>query len=414
MPQKQGQSVDPELAAGQQEAQTPFRVLVTAGGARVEFSSRVLDAIRFESSRAMNGVGGLGIGGVLLGTRAGNAFRVFAWRPLICDHSRGPAFLLSQRDLARMASYLEGVRLQGAAKRWDLLGWFVSHPKGGLTLSDEEQELQRRYFSPDGVILIVNPDQVGDAECAVRTAAEEESGEPVLVQPLPLRKRDPNEKRAKAQPDHWAAPMFEDDAPAPRKIPGGKWVWICGAALGLVAAGGGVWWSMREKPARSMPVVSAAPIEILSLHAGPRGGRFVIEWNGQAQAIRYASKVSLRIQDGAESSSMDLSPRDAAAGLQFYPIKSGHLRVSLILTSSTGQSFEESAEYYAGGQPAQAVSDLEGSVIAPAVPAPAAASSPTPAASRAPARASDPPAKATKKRLKKTKTRSAEVSSSTV
>ncbi|MBI4891979.1 MAG: hypothetical protein HY821_15240 [Acidobacteria bacterium] len=406
MPQQLGDAIGPTSAAAQAEASVPFRTLETASGARAELSARVLDAIRFESSRAMNGVGGLGIGGVLLGTRSGNAFRVFAWRPLICDHSRGPAFLLSARDWAGMASYLEGVRLQAAAKEWDVVGWFVSHPKGGLALSGEEQELQRRHFPPQGLILVVNPDQVGDAVCAVCAGGEKQPGEPVLVQPLPIRKREPGEKRPKASAEAWSGPLFEEDAPPSRGMPGRPRVWVSVAVLVLTCAGAGIWWQLRDHPAKVVPFLDAPPIEMLSLHAGPRGGRFVIEWNGQAQAIRYASKVSLRIQDGGETSTVELSRRDAAAGLQFYPVKSGHVRVTLVLASSGGQSFEESAEYYEGGQPSQPISDIEGSVISPAT------ATPAPAPSQ-PVRGTEPAAKKSKKkRTKRAKKQSADQSSS--
>ena len=354
------------------EAESPeqFRVFeAEGGGCRVEFGRKMLESIRFECSRAMNGVGGLGIGGVLLGTQAGSSYRVFDWRAIPCDHSRGPAFLMSRRDLAGVASFLEGVRSEADARQWKIIGWFASHPRGGLSLSAEERELQSRFFPASGMVLVVHPDRMGDAECAVFQAAEQGAGVKFHVEPLPIQKREHGERRARV---HAAAAVAA--SPDGRGVAGAgrptrkKIRWIGYAAAAALCGAIGLWMWAAGRPAS--PVLAALPpappIEMLSLHAGPRGGRFVIEWNGQAQAIRFASQVSLLIRDGDRESEVPLSRQDAVAGLQFFRPQSGLVRVTLRLEGARGQRFEEETEYRAEAAPEAAAVPLQGEVIAPA------------------------------------------------
>lgn len=351
------------------EAESPeqFRVFeAEGGGCRVECGRKMLESIRFECSRAMNGVGGLGIGGVLLGTQAGSSYRVFDWRAIPCDHSRGPAFLMSRRDLAGVASFLEGVRSEADARQWKIIGWFASHPRGGLSLSAEERELQSRFFPASGMVLVVHPDRMGDAECAVFQAAEQGAGVKFHVEPLPIQKREHRERRARVH----AAAAAPDEPGLPDAGRASRWkrrMIGCAAAAGLCGAIGlGMWGAGRPAPAPVVALPASPPIEMLSLHAGPRGGRFVIEWNGQAEAIRFASQVTLLIRDGDLESEVQLSRQDAVAGLQFFGPQSGRVRVTLRLEGAQGRRFEEQTEYMAQAAPEPAAMPLHGEVIAPA------------------------------------------------
>lgn len=349
---------------------SPLRVFeAEAGGCRVEFAHKTLESIRFESSRASNGVGGIGIGGVLLGTQVGCAYRVFDWRPIACDHSRGPGFLLSDRDVAGMAAFLDGVRVEAEGQQWKILGWFVSHPHGGLTLSGEERALQNRFFPADGIAVAIHPGRMGDAECAVFVALEPEPSVLFHVEPLPIEKKDLGARRAKAPGTRRAAPV---DAAAELPNAGRALKPRRGLVLGVFVValcaviGGGMWSAMRPGTPKIDSVPPPSPIEILSLHAGPRGGRFVIDWNGQAQAIRFARGVSLLVRDGDRESNIQLSRQDALAGLRFFEPKTGHVRVRLRLEGVEGQVFEEETEYSAQGGGEGPPVPLRDEVISPA------------------------------------------------
>lgn len=352
---------------------SPWRVFeAEAGGCRVEFAQKTLESIRFESSRAMNGVGGIGIGGVLLGAQVGCAYRVFDWRPIACDHSRGPGFLLSQRDVAGMAAFLEGVRMEAERQQWKILGWYVSHPHEALILSDEERAVQKRFFPADGIAVIIHPDRMGDAECAVFVALEPEPSVLFHVEPLPIEKKDLGARRAKAHGTRRAAPADAAvELPDAGRVLKPKGSLVGGVSVVALCAviGGGMWSAMRVGAPAIDSLPPPSPIEILSLHAGPRGGRFVIDWNGQAQAIRFARGVSLLVRDGDRESHIQLSRQDALAGLRFFEPKTGHVRVRLRLEGAEGQVFEEETEYWAQGGGDGPTVPLRDEVISPAEPA---------------------------------------------
>src|SRR5258708_3694492 len=51
--------------------------------------------------------GGVEVGGILFGRRTDEIIRVLAWRPIPCEHARGPAFLLSNEDKQRLMGMME-------------------------------------------------------------------------------------------------------------------------------------------------------------------------------------------------------------------------------------------------------------------------------------------------------------------
>lgn len=360
--------MDRSLREEQGSSPASLRTFESASGAcRVDFERRVLETLRFESSRAMNGVGGLGIGGVLLGAQAGSRYRVLGWRPMPCDHSRGPAFLMSERDVAGLASFLEGVRTDAAARQWKIIGWFVSHPRGGMSLSSEEQQLQVRFFPPDGMVMVVHPDRMGDAECAVLVNGGVEAGLEFHVEPLPIEKKTAGERRGRSHVSARQPLLVElDEMGEPEVRPARRPTrrWWGAAAMFAVVLGGAGWALIRPAaPAAQVELPPLPPIEMLSLHAGPRGGRFVIEWNGRSAAIQFATRVSLLITDGERQSTLQLSRQDAMAGLQFYRPESDRVRVVLRLDGKRGEAFEEVTEYRTEGAAVETAVPLSGGVI---------------------------------------------------
>src|SRR3984957_2726716 len=66
----------------------------------IEYSLVVLEEIRREVAEGFQKLsrGGVEVGGVLYGSRDGRTIRILAMRPIVCEHARGPAFLLSDAD----------------------------------------------------------------------------------------------------------------------------------------------------------------------------------------------------------------------------------------------------------------------------------------------------------------------------
>src|SRR5687767_2808773 len=98
--------------------------------------------------------GGLEIGGVLLGRRTESGLTIEQWFPIACDHAQGPAFLLSAAD----EQTLEAALGHAAKGETEILGWFVSHSRSELELTEADIELSKRFFPhPWQVALVVKP-----------------------------------------------------------------------------------------------------------------------------------------------------------------------------------------------------------------------------------------------------------------
>src|ERR1035437_10425517 len=92
----------------------------------IEYSLIAIEEIRHAVAEGFQRLsrGGIEVGGILYGTREGRAGRVLAMRPIACEHARGPAFLLSDKDRIvlnqQLASDAEDQHLGGVIA----VGWF--------------------------------------------------------------------------------------------------------------------------------------------------------------------------------------------------------------------------------------------------------------------------------------------------
>jgi proteasome lid subunit RPN8/RPN11 len=106
--------------------------------------------------------GGVEVGGVLFGRKTGNVVRILAWRPILCEHSRGPAFLLSNNDKQKLVEQLEAAGRDPHLQVLEPVGWFVSHTRAGLTMTEDDVETFQRYFPGSWhVTLVYNPGRQG-------------------------------------------------------------------------------------------------------------------------------------------------------------------------------------------------------------------------------------------------------------
>ena len=102
--------------------------------------------------------GGLEIGGVLFGRAEAGSIRIEAYRPIECEHSMGPSFVLSPRDIENLQEQLrkstDDEELQGLAP----LGWFISHSRGELLISDREAALFDELFPRrEQITILIKP-----------------------------------------------------------------------------------------------------------------------------------------------------------------------------------------------------------------------------------------------------------------
>jgi TonB family protein len=98
--------------------------------------------------------GGLEIGGILLGSHAADRVTITGSRPLHCEHAFGPTFRLTASDHGRLSAAIDGAQAAGQT----VVGWFLSHTRSGICLSDADLELHNHHFKePWQVALVLKP-----------------------------------------------------------------------------------------------------------------------------------------------------------------------------------------------------------------------------------------------------------------
>src|SRR3569832_699907 len=111
----------------------------------IEYSPRVLDDIRLAVTDAFFSLprGGAKIGGLLLGRQENDRIAILDSMPVECEHAFGPAFVLSERDHAKLA---ELVAAAGKNSRVKPLGWWHSHTRSEIFLSEADQQIHTSFF----------------------------------------------------------------------------------------------------------------------------------------------------------------------------------------------------------------------------------------------------------------------------
>ncbi len=366
----------------------------------IEYSLVVIEEIRHEVAEGFQRLsrGGIEVGGVLYGTRDGRTVRVLAMRPIACEHARGPAFLLSDKDRIALNDQLtrdaEDPHLEGLIS----VGWFLSHTRSEIALTESDLEIYTIFFpAPWQVSLVIRPGRGGSMRAGyfVREADGTVKSESsylefnfpdrlagVLDRPPDGPRRDRTRKipsfyRADnaAPPDTVeasntaVAPMRRDvptfgqpaqtfsgpqlmPAPTPKK----KWPWlIAWAALVLLLAGGAwrFWWQ------------SPAP-EPLGLAVFESDGQLRVKWNQAAKKVLTARRGTLEISDGGDPHTITLSREMLASGNFTYVRKSGDVEVKMTVESPDSARWQEASRYL--GRPPAAAATSAASIPDPGSP----------------------------------------------
>ena len=119
----------------------------------IEYSPRVLDDIRLGVIDAFFSLprGGAEIGGILIGKYENGRLVISDYAALDCEHAFGPSFTLSPNDEAKLEELMASA--QGSA-----MGWYHSHTRSEIFLSDADLDIHRRFFpQPWQVALVMKP-----------------------------------------------------------------------------------------------------------------------------------------------------------------------------------------------------------------------------------------------------------------
>jgi hypothetical protein len=134
-----------------------------AGAAfRIRYSQSLMQQIDFCAGEGYRRIahGGLEVGGLLYGPVEGGVLTLLAYQPIECQHSKGPSFVLSESDVQRLREQIRKP-FREAETDLPLAGWFISHCRSELAMTQQEIDLFAQLFpSPHCVTLLAKPERL--------------------------------------------------------------------------------------------------------------------------------------------------------------------------------------------------------------------------------------------------------------
>jgi len=291
---------------------------------RIQYSPRALDDIRLAVVDAFFSLprGGAEIGGILCGNWDGQRLTVTDYAALDCEHAFGPSFTLSPRDEARLADLLAASAGNGPRP----VGWYHSHTRSEIFLSDADQDIHRRFFpEPWQVALVLRPhtfhptragfffrDASGGiqgakcyAEFALAALAVKPAPSPDPV-PEPTRFRQSAPLPVSSTPaasEEPVAPLpppakfpAEPERPFPRSVAVAAAALAACGVLGAAAYWKRGLWLPRMRAMAPSQASASAP---LGLNTVDIDGQLQIRWNPNSPAVQRSAGGVLSIYAGS-------------------------------------------------------------------------------------------------------------------
>jgi hypothetical protein len=352
----------------------------------IEYSLRALDDIRLAVVDAFFSLprGGAEIGGILLGRHLDRRLAIADYVALDCEHAFGPSFALSPRDQDRLAELLASAEQN--PDRLRPVGWYHSHTRSEIFLTEADQDLHNRYFpEPWQVALVLKPHTFHPARAGFffretdgsihGTASYQEFAlEPLPVRPVPagvapatefapsahLRRGpdrpgpvitvaaeqaapepapgpggtpEPAPEASEAQPDHVPLPSFLTP-PAKREL---RWfVAVLAIAIGLAMAVAAYQTRHLWLPGL-MAAIRPTPELSIGLSAIDRDGQLQIQWDGNSPTVSQAASAVLEIDDGLVPWEIQLNSRHLKAGTFTYGRQTERVDIKLAIHLPGGQ-----------------------------------------------------------------------------
>ena len=324
------------VLTGGEVAEKQFERL-QAGRLQVEYPVRLIREITAHVVERFLSIpkGGVEVGGALFGVREADRVRIEAHRPIRCEYLTGPSFLLSAADEAELAALLETSRGDSGLAGLQLVGWYHSHTRSDIELTDADAALHERYFQGEGSLALVfrphkfDPTRIGvfvegpDAEDWRKTPAAE-----IVVDLLNRNGQLPAPRDARAE---IVAPVAIVPAPAAerplvRRAPRLRRLAVGGAAVFLLLVSAyGVLNLRNDQP---QPASSFADIVRLTAE----GDTVRIDWDRSSALVRSADGGVLQIMDGEAPPQAVMLDRDTLrAGSFTYLRNSRSVRVRLTI-----------------------------------------------------------------------------------
>ena len=373
----------------------------------IEYSLRVVDDIRLAVTDAFFSLprGGAEIGGVLLGQFENGRVTVSDYLPLDCEHAFGPSFTLSPHDEQTLCQLLDSAAGNGVRP----VGWYHSHTRSGIFLSDADLEIHRRFFpEPCQVALVMKPHTFQPMRCGfffrepngnIQAAATlheftlaplpmrpvpaggppfEEGGAPAPTVEIDGAERTIDIAAADSEPAVAAHSPAAAQAVAALEMPGAKpkaeiapvpaevappqllpeeqrsWLWLkivaaiaVGAGLGAAGFQTRQLWLPRISSHFSPAARQAPDFAPIGLAATDTNGQLQIRWDHYSPSVRQATGGNLNIADSGAGSPRDikLDATQVQAGNFTYARQGESVNVLLTVDEPDGRQTREASSF---------------------------------------------------------------------
>jgi len=332
------------------------------GPVSLKYADALLEQIRREVSDKFVSIprGGLEIGGVLFGRITEAEIRLLAFRPLEIEYLSGPSFVLSGTDEIRLAQLIEASQSDPELEGMEPVGWYHSHTRSGLSLSDADIAIHQRFFPhPEQVALVFRPHKFEPTEAGffLRNADGSLRGDvpqAVLVRPLVGKDESKHAETPAPSPIEplaaadVAVDMRTEDSPvepgslqlvpvhsgraAPKSGHRKLAIAAVVAALLCIAA-------VMFLPTRSPAVRESAPMWV---HLSDAGNQLTITWNRSSPAVAHARTAEILITDGGQQTArVPLDKESLSRGTILYARHSGNVEVRMRVQSQADRLLEE-------------------------------------------------------------------------
>ena len=258
--------------------------------------------------------GGIEVGGGLYGTRTLWRIRVYAWRPIACEHAFGPGFTLSDKDERGLEEMFERASKDRELTGLHAVGWFRSSTRGQPRFQDQDVQFYDRHFpEPWQLVMLWRPGGSETADASVFLRVQDE-GVTEVTESRMFNGQAPGASQTLPPPALLPAvplPRFAQ-VPPPRPSRSPAWVaWILTAAC--IALALAVIWHIWGFPWQGAP---EKPPSVLQL--SETQGQLWIGWDAGRPEIAGAAGAELFIEDGAHSEQRRLSKTELLAGGASY------------------------------------------------------------------------------------------------
>jgi proteasome lid subunit RPN8/RPN11 len=309
--------------------------------------------------------GGVETGGILFGTHDCGVVRILAWRPIVCEYAKGPSFVLSAKDEAALAEALRSSQSDPELAGLEPAGWYHSHTRSEIFLSDVDLDLFQRFFpKPWQVALVVRPASFAPSRAGFFIREPDGSVQAHSsyreFQLTTVRAAGPGAAEGPATASERSTALVESEpqpvevepeipVPVERETPvkaasSARWKWY-GAGLILIlmaAAAALLFWQFQ--PTRLGFLLSTTDA----------GGQLRIVWDRSAPSIRKATRGSLAIEDRGVQTEVKLTAAELRSGSIAYARQSGDVVVRLTVELPKGVTVDEVTHFLSPGESSMA------------------------------------------------------------